>query len=194
MSLSSAGAPGSSPEGSRSHSGPLTIGAVVVSLGAVVVSRAAVSRSAASSAEPEQLAATIAAAKPATAPRLGIAAVSQRSASGFAGVTTLPLMPFFLVTRSWGPAWDPTRGRREQDGWEEHAAFMDGLLDEGFVIMGGPVGEDVDGGHAMVVVEAESEDEVRDRLSGDPWLPDLLTVGPVEPWTLWLRSHRVRLD
>ncbi len=67
---------------------------------------------------------------------------------------------YFLVTRAWGPAWDPARPRRAQDGWEKHAAFMDALADEGFVVLGGPVG-DVETGRALVVVRAESEDAVR---------------------------------
>jgi hypothetical protein len=47
----------------------------------------------------------------------------------------------YLVERGKGPAWDHARGRREQAGWDEHAAFMDGLVEEGFVVLGGPVGE-----------------------------------------------------
>ena len=92
---------------------------------------------------------------------------------------------YFLVTRAWGPAWDPSRPRREQDGWDEHAAFMDSLVEDGFVVLGGPVG-DVDTGRALLVVRAESEDVVRDRLAGDPWPAGLLTVESVELWSLWL--------
>ncbi|HEX2111620.1 MAG TPA: hypothetical protein VHF67_08710 [Gaiellaceae bacterium] len=98
-------------------------------------------------------------------------------------------MAYFLVTRAWGPAWDPTRPRRAQDGWEEHAAFMDELVDEGFVILGGPVG-DVETGRAVNLVEAESEEAVRERLASDPWPEELLMIERVEPWTLWLRSGR----
>ncbi len=94
---------------------------------------------------------------------------------------------YFLVTRAWGPAWDPTRPRREQDGWDEHAAFMDALVEDGFVVLGGPVG-DVDTGRALLVVAAESEDVIRERLAGDPWPEDLLTIESIEPWSVWLRS------
>jgi hypothetical protein len=34
---------------------------------------------------------------------------------------------YFLVERAKGPAWDHSRGRREQAAWDEHAEFMDGL-------------------------------------------------------------------
>ena len=94
---------------------------------------------------------------------------------------------YFLVTRSWGPAWDPTRRRREQDGWDEHAAFMDRLVEEGFVVLGRPLG-DVDTGRALLVLAAESERVVRERLAGDPWPEDLLRIDSVEPWSVWLRA------
>ena len=28
---------------------------------------------------------------------------------------------------------------REQDGWDEHARFMNGLVDDGFIVLGGPL-------------------------------------------------------
>jgi hypothetical protein len=95
---------------------------------------------------------------------------------------------WFLVTRGWGPAWDPTRPRREQDGWKEHAAFMDALVDEGFIVLGGPVGEDIERGQTLLVVRAGSERAVRERLAGDPWPEELLTIESIEPWTVWLRA------
>lgn len=92
----------------------------------------------------------------------------------------------FLVRQAYGPAWDPSRKRREQDGWDEHAAFMDRLLEDGFVFVGGPTG-DVDTGDPLLVVAAEDEDDVRARLAEDPWAETILTIRSVEPWTLWLR-------
>jgi uncharacterized protein YciI len=97
---------------------------------------------------------------------------------------------YFLVTRAWGPAWDPARPRRGQDGWREHAAFMDALVAEGFVVLGGPVG-DVDTGHAVLAVRAESEEAVRERLAADPWPQELLTIEDVEPWSVWLRARSI---
>ena len=100
---------------------------------------------------------------------------------------------YYLVERAKGPAWDHTRPRREQDGWDEHAAFMDALVEEGFVVLGGPVG-DLDTGHAVLVVHAESEDAVRERLAGDPWPEELLTIESIEPWSLWLGADAVRAE
>ena len=47
---------------------------------------------------------------------------------------------YFLVKHVPGPRWDHTRRRREQAAWDEHAAFMDGLTEEGLIFLGGPVG------------------------------------------------------
>src|SRR3954467_15083700 len=72
-------------------------------------------------------------------------------------------MGVFAVTMEKGPAWDGSRARREQDGWDEHAAFMDRLVDEGFVLLGGPLG---DGERVLLGVEAADEAEARGRLAG----------------------------
>jgi uncharacterized protein YciI len=98
---------------------------------------------------------------------------------------------YYLVRRAKGTAWDHGRRRREQDGWDEHAAFMDALAEEGFVILGGPVGEG-DGEDTMAVVDAESEAAIRTRLAEDPWGEDMLTITSVEPWSVWLRAPGAR--
>jgi uncharacterized protein YciI len=94
---------------------------------------------------------------------------------------------YYLVRQARGPKWDHSRGRREQAGWDEHAAFMDALVDEGVVILGGPVGE-VDGEHTMLVASVESEAAIRDSLADDPWAGTILKIESVEPWTVWLRA------
>jgi len=73
---------------------------------------------------------------------------------------------------------------REQDAWDTHAAFMDGLVAEGFVVLGGPLGA---GERILLVVDAEDEQDVRDRLATDPWSPmGLLTLVHVDAWTILL--------
>jgi hypothetical protein len=47
-------------------------------------------------------------------------------------------MTYFAVTRTLGESWDPSRSMREQEKWDEHAAFMNALADDGFVVLGGP--------------------------------------------------------
>jgi uncharacterized protein YciI len=97
-------------------------------------------------------------------------------------------MAFFVVTTVHGPKWDNSRGIREQRAWDEHAAFMDGLVDDGFIIVGGPLG---DGARALLVIEAADEDAVRARLGEDPWVPmEMLHIGTLEHLRLWLDGRR----
>jgi uncharacterized protein YciI len=97
---------------------------------------------------------------------------------------------YYLVENAKGPAWDHERGRRAQEGWGEHAAFMDALVEDGFIVLGGPIGEG-EGDNTLLVVDAEGEDAIRARLADDPWAEELLTIESIRPWSLWLRG-RVR--
>jgi catechol 2,3-dioxygenase-like lactoylglutathione lyase family enzyme/uncharacterized protein YciI len=99
-------------------------------------------------------------------------------------------MPRFLVVRDKGPDWDHSRPRREQAGWDAHAAFMDRLTAEGFVLLGGPVGEG-DGDEALLVVAAADAAAVRARLADDPWPPALHATTSVRPWSLLLRAPTI---
>jgi catechol 2,3-dioxygenase-like lactoylglutathione lyase family enzyme/uncharacterized protein YciI len=97
-------------------------------------------------------------------------------------------MANFAVRLVHGPGWHDSRPIRGQDGWDAHAAFMDGLVDDGFIIVGGPVGT---GEQTLHVVEAANEAEIRARLAADPWASaGLLRVGTIEPWALWLDFRR----
>jgi uncharacterized protein YciI len=96
-------------------------------------------------------------------------------------------MGYYLVRETHGPAWDPARHRREQKGWEEHAAFVDGMSEDGLVVLGGPVGEDTDQ-DVVLVFDADSEEAIRARLADDPWTDTILAIASVEPWSVWVRS------
>jgi hypothetical protein len=94
---------------------------------------------------------------------------------------------FHVVLLRSGPQWDPSRPLEEQSGWSAHAAFMDGLVDSGFVVLGGPLADE----HRVVhAVEAESEDAVRATLARDPWSETHLRVDTIEPWTIRLDGRR----
>jgi uncharacterized protein YciI len=99
-------------------------------------------------------------------------------------------MANFAVRLVHGPGWDASRPIRSQDGWDEHAVFMDALVDDGFIILGGPAGEGDPPDETLHAVEAADEDEIRARLARDPWArAGLLRVGTIEPWALWLDSR-----
>jgi uncharacterized protein YciI len=90
----------------------------------------------------------------------------------------------FAVTLVRGTGWDESLGIREQPGWESHAAFMDRLVTDGFILLGGPIG---DHRQTLHVVAAEDEQDVRRRLAEDPWgQAGLLEIGSIQPWALWL--------
>jgi len=93
-------------------------------------------------------------------------------------------MAHFVVRLRRGGPWDWSRDLREQDGWDEHARFMDGLVDAGLILLGGPL----EGGRdTLHIFEAESEDAIRERLAEDPWAPNgMLTPVSIERWTILL--------
>ena len=94
---------------------------------------------------------------------------------------------FVVVTHRSGPQWDSSLPLEEQSDWPAHAAFMDGLVDAGFVVLGGPLADE----HRVVlVIEAESEDQVRATLARDPWSETHLRVDTIDPWTIRLDGRR----
>ena len=91
---------------------------------------------------------------------------------------------FWAVFREPGPAWDRSRPMREQDRWQDHADFMDGLADEGLVVLGGPV---AGGQRFLLLCQAPDEMTVRDMLAEDPWTAmGLLQVASIDHWELLL--------
>ena len=90
---------------------------------------------------------------------------------------------FLVVLRRSGPDYDHARPLEEQSGWDEHAAFMDSLVDDGFLVLGGPLADEVRTAHA---VEAGSEEEVRAVLARDPWSGTHLVVESIDGWTIRL--------
>jgi len=94
---------------------------------------------------------------------------------------------FLVLLRRSGPEWDPARPMEEQTGWDAHAAFMDGLVADGFIVVGGPLADEVRVAHA---VEAASEEAIRATLARDPWSGSHLVIDSIEPWTIRLDGTR----
>jgi uncharacterized protein YciI len=91
---------------------------------------------------------------------------------------------FFAVRLERGGPWDWSRDLREQDGCNEHARFMESLVDDGFIVLGGPLASDREIMHA---ISAPSEQAVRERLAEDNWSQNgMLTIRSIEPWTILL--------
>jgi uncharacterized protein YciI len=96
-------------------------------------------------------------------------------------------MSYFAVVREAASAWTDG-GIAAQEGVGDHAAFMNALADESFVLFAGPLaGTEHDRLRALVIVDAGSEAEIHDRFAGDPWVRSghLRTV-TVEAWNLFV--------
>jgi uncharacterized protein YciI len=88
----------------------------------------------------------------------------------------------FAVISLRGPTWNSSSPLEGQVDWDAHAAFMDGLHADGFVLLAGPL-EGTQ--NVLVIVRADSAEEIRSRLSEDPWMRnDLLRISVVAPWTI----------
>ena len=93
-------------------------------------------------------------------------------------------MPYFAVTVEHDLNWDSSRGMREQDEWDAHARYMDELVDDGFIVLGGPL---ADGERVLMAIDAADENEIETRFDADPWRPmGLLVTVKVEPWEILL--------
>jgi uncharacterized protein YciI len=93
-------------------------------------------------------------------------------------------MQTFLVISTAGPNRDLSRDTREQPYWDEHAAFIDRLVDEGVIFLGGPL---IDEGGAVIVVRAEDEAEVRGILADDPWYRHgILALAGIKRWQIFI--------
>ncbi len=95
----------------------------------------------------------------------------------------------YIMMSTAGPHRDMGKGTREQPLWDEHAAFIDRLVDEGFIVLGGPL---VDEGGAMLIVRAEDEDEVNAKTKDDPWYTHgILQLQSVKRWEVFIGRERL---
>ena len=100
-------------------------------------------------------------------------------------------MPYFVLIRERSSAWNWSLPMRRQAEWEAHAAFMDALESEAFLVAGGPLGAEDDAARVMHVVSAPDREAIETRMAEDPWTPmQLLTTVSIEPWTVLLGGFR----
>jgi uncharacterized protein YciI len=100
-----------------------------------------------------------------------------------------PVGRLFSVTRSRGSGWESTLPQEQQAEWAEHAAFMNGLEVEGFVVLGGPLEETP---YTLLAVRAADVSEVRGRLAQDPWEANrVLETTRIVGWTLALGDGKI---
>jgi uncharacterized protein len=94
----------------------------------------------------------------------------------------------FMMLWAPGPAWVSGKTVRKQPYWEQHAAFMDRLFENGTVVLGGPF---TDATGSLVIVEAENEHEVADLFASDPFVVhDIFVLSSLKQWQLFLDARR----
>jgi uncharacterized protein len=98
----------------------------------------------------------------------------------------------FLAISSAGPNGDPSKTTREQPFWDDHAAFIDQLVAEGFILMGGPLVDKRGMPHgALLIVSAEDENEVREKLRNDPWFErGILKLERITRWEIFIDNRK----
>lgn len=93
----------------------------------------------------------------------------------------------FVVHRRAGNAWVQGTPVREQPLWDEHAAFMDKVFEQGQIILAGPY---TDGSGALLIVETDDELQAQHLFDDDPWtLEGILSAGEVKAWQIFLRRE-----
>jgi hypothetical protein len=90
---------------------------------------------------------------------------------------------FLVVRRHDGAEYDASRPLEEQSDWAAYVSFMNGLENEGFVVVGGPLAGER---RTVLVVDAESEDAVRATLTRDLWSETHLRLDTIDPWSIRL--------
>jgi uncharacterized protein YciI len=100
-------------------------------------------------------------------------------------------MAYFVVINGQGPAWIPSRSMRDQERWTEHAAFVNALVREGFVVAAGPIGDGTIH-RALLIFDSTSEEEIRARLAEDPWMQaEILQILQIDPWSILASDERL---
>lgn len=99
---------------------------------------------------------------------------------------TKDMTMLFAVTRMRGQAWDVSKSMEAQPEWSAHATFMNRLAADGFVVLGGPIGDE---GDVLLIVNAPDENKIYSTLGCDPWSKlDLLPIRTIQRWTIRLQS------
>jgi uncharacterized protein YciI len=95
---------------------------------------------------------------------------------------------YFAIVTDAGPAWNPSRARRDQDQWTQHAAFIDDLAAKGALLLVGPLSPT----RALQIQTAPDEAAVRERLAQDPWVrKGILRILSIDPWEVLVGNQRL---
>ena len=96
-----------------------------------------------------------------------------------------------LVRWRAGPTW--TSGAvDDQPGWDEHAAFIDDLIERGLFVMGGPL---ADQRGSQSLLENVTEQQARDLVLQDPFVANgVFELQEVRAWNVFVDELTPRAE
>jgi uncharacterized protein YciI len=98
-------------------------------------------------------------------------------------------MAYYVVISDQGPRMDRFPAHARTTGLGRHATYMNALADDGFVVLGGPIGDGTRH-RARLIVRSSTEQDVGDRLARDPWAKlGLLAIESIEEWEVLLGNE-----
>jgi uncharacterized protein YciI len=77
----------------------------------------------------------------------------------------------------------------------DHAAFMNGLAEQGLILFAGPLaGTETGRLRTLLIMSTDGEDEIRRRPEDDPWVrTDRLVATSIEPWNVIVGARRLAM-
>jgi len=82
-----------------------------------------------------------------------------------------------------GPTWG-AGPPQAQPGWDDHARFIDRLVERGVVVMGGSF---TDNSGAMVIFEGITREDTRTVIDSDPFVANgVFVLDDVVEWTVFV--------
>jgi hypothetical protein len=89
-----------------------------------------------------------------------------------------------MVRFTAGPTWERGGDVREQPGWDAHAGFVDGLVERGTMVMGGPF---ADNSGTMILLEGVDAAAAERLVADDPFiLNGVFVLEEVREWTIFV--------
>lgn len=99
-------------------------------------------------------------------------------------------MDYYIAVYEPSSGYHLDRDLREQDDFNGHAQFMDNLVREETIILGGPLSS---GWHRVVILRSESKDKLLEKLSQDPWIKeDILKIASIAQWNILLDGRGLK--
>lgn len=106
----------------------------------------------------------------------------------------MPQQPviYYAMTLECGENWDARLPMRQQRYWDEHARLMDAFVDDGFILLGGPLGGEE---KILLILNAASREAIEAHFAEDPWISEgIRRIASVERWEILLAANKEQGD